>query len=66
MTDDTTTGAQPTTPGWKTTEFWSVVATSVVTILNKAFGWNIPSETIATVAGMVATYAIGRSLVKKA
>lgn len=51
--------------GWKTTEFWSMAAVSVVTLLNEAFGWNIPKEAIATVAAAVAGYAISRGLAKK-
>lgn len=52
-------------PGWKTTEFWATVAGSLVAILNQAFGWHIPQETIITVISGIATYVLGRSIVKK-
>ena len=55
-----------TKTGWKTTEFWSMAAVSLVTMLNQAFGWNIPPESLATLAGLVASYVIGRALTKKA
>lgn len=51
--------------GLKTSEFWAVLVTSLLTILNQALHWDLPDETIATVAGLVASYAIGRGLAKK-
>jgi hypothetical protein len=54
------------TPGWKTSEFWVTTATALVAILNSAFNLHIPVETVATVAGLAASYVIGRSIVKKA
>ena len=53
-------------PGYKTTEFWAVATTSALTIANAALGWDIPAETIATLAAMVSAYAIGRGQAKKA
>jgi len=50
--------------GWKTSEFWVTVATCLVTILNKAFGWEIPSEAILPVIGVAATYVLSRTVVK--
>ena len=52
------------TPGWKTTEFWATVAASLVAILNQAFNWHIPPETITQIVGGIAAYVIGRSVVK--
>lgn len=52
-------------PGYKTTEFWGVVATSVLTIANAALGLGLPDETIVTIAAMVSAYAIGRGQAKK-
>lgn len=52
--------------GWRTTEFWALVATSAVAILNKAFGWNIPDQAVVAIAVAVAGYALGRGLAKKA
>ena len=51
--------------GWKTTEFWAMTAGSLVAILNSAFDLNIDQGTIVAVAGMIATYVIGRSVAKK-
>lgn len=53
-------------PGYKTTEFWTTAAVSIVTLLNQAMGWNIPPDAVATAAGLAASYAIGRGLAKKA
>lgn len=53
-------------PGWRTTEFWSMFVTSMVAICNAAFGWHIDATTMATVAAMVAGYAISRGQAKKA
>lgn len=52
-------------PGYKTSEFWAVATTSALTLANAAFGWNIPTETIATIAAMVSAYALGRGQAKK-
>ena len=51
--------------GWKTSEFWATVAVSLIGLLNQALGWDIPTETVAMIAGNVAAYVIGRSVVKK-
>lgn len=52
-------------PGWKTTEFWSTVATSLVVVLNQAFGWHIPVDTVLALVGGVAAYVLSRGLAKK-
>lgn len=52
------------TPGWKTSEFCITVAGALVAILNQAFGWNIPSDTITQIVGGIAAYVLGRSVVK--
>jgi hypothetical protein len=54
----------PATPGWKTSEFWITVAVSVVAILNQAFNWHIPTDTVTQVVAGVAAYVLGRSVVK--
>jgi hypothetical protein len=56
----------PIKPGWKTTEFWGMAAVAAVGLLNQAFGWHIPTETIQTLAIAVAGYALSRGLAKKA
>lgn len=52
-------------PGWKTSEFWVTVAGSLVAILNSAFGWHIPADTILTVVAGIAAYVFSRGLAKK-
>lgn len=56
---------QPTKPGYKTTEFWLGLITVVLTYLNDALGWNVPVTVVVAAVGLVATYTIGRSMVKK-
>lgn len=52
-------------PGYKTTEFYVTVAASLIAILNKAFDWNIPSDTLTQVVGVVAAYVLSRGFAKK-
>lgn len=66
--------SKPPAPGWRTSEFWSMAVTSVVStvvaICNAAFGWHIDPATILSVVGpvalMVSSYAISRGQAKKA
>lgn len=51
--------------GWKTSEFWVTVVASVIAILNKAFDWNIPTDTLTQVVGVIAAYVLSRGLAKK-
>lgn len=54
--------------GYKTTEFWVTLITTLGTLLNQAGILGsvvLPVESIATVGGIVASYVIGRSYVKK-
>lgn len=60
-----TTDVKPVVPGWRTTEFWAVVATSITAILNQAFDWKISNEAVMTIAGIVASYVFGRAITKK-
>lgn len=53
--------------GYKTTEFWLAVLTSIVTLLNQSglLGeYTLPTEAILTIGGIVITYILGRSGVK--
>ena len=50
--------------GWKSSEFWALAAGTAVTLLNEAFGWEIPKEAIVMIASTIAAYIIGRSAVK--
>mgnify|MGYP003386985418 CR=1 FL=1 len=52
-------------PGYKTTEFWGVAAASGLTVLNQAFTLGLSDQTIATLAGLAASYAVARGLAKK-
>ena len=63
MTDIT---AGPT-PGKTTTEFWSVALLQAFVILNQIFHLGIvitDEQAMTIVAGLTATYAVGRSTVK--
>jgi hypothetical protein len=53
--------------GYKTTEFWVTVVTSILTLLNQSgfIGTPLPVEAIAGIVGLVATYALSRGLAKK-
>lgn len=53
------------TPGYLSTEFYLTIAGSLIAILNSAFGWHIPSDTILQVVGGIAAYVLGRSIAKK-
>ena len=53
--------------GYKTTEFWLTVVTTVVTLLNQSGLLGsivLPVEGIMTVAGVVSTYIISRGFAK--
>lgn len=51
--------------GWKTSEFWVTTVTSIVTIINQAdLGFTLPTEAIATIAGLAATYILSRGIAK--
>ena len=54
-------------PGYKTSEFYLAVLASVITLLNQSglLGHPVPSDAIMSIAGMVATYAASRAVVKK-
>lgn len=54
-------------PGYKTTEFWLALISSVVTLLNQSGVLGsvvLPLEAILGIAGVVVTYIFGRSIVK--
>jgi hypothetical protein len=53
--------------GYKTTEFWLAVITSVATFLNQSGALGalvLPVETIATIAGVVGSYIVSRGIAK--
>lgn len=64
MADPVVTDTPAPVSGWKTTEFWATVAGALIAILNQAFNWHIPSETITQIVSGIAAYVIGRSVVK--
>lgn len=54
-------------PGYKTTEFWVTVITSVATALNQSGvlgSFSLPTEALATIAGIVASYVLSRGVAK--
>jgi len=54
-------------PGYKTSEFWVTFATSIAAIFNQSgiFGeYQLPIEAVVTLAGLVATYVISRTVIK--
>ena len=52
--------------GWKTSEFWASLVAALLPVLNHAFGWNLPVETLVGVAGSVAAYVLSRGVAKAA
>lgn len=50
--------------GIQTSEFWVTAVTSIVTLLNSGLGWSLPTEAIATMAGVAAAYILSRGLKK--
>lgn len=53
--------------GYKTSEFWVTALTSIATVLNQSGvlgSFVLPTEAIATIAGIVASYVISRGLAK--
>lgn len=59
--------ADETTPvrGWKTSEFWVTAAVAVVALLNQAFGWHIPADTVKEVVLVASAYVLSRGVAKK-
>jgi putative flippase GtrA len=51
--------------GIRTSEFWLALLTAILTVFNKHLGLNIPVESLVTIASIVITYIISRTVVKK-
>lgn len=54
-------------PGYKTSEFWVTTITSIVVALNTSGilgSFTLPTEAIATIAGIVASYILSRGVAK--
>lgn len=51
--------------GHKTSEFYIALAGAIMPVLNEAFGLNIDPTSIASVIGLLASYIISRTVVKK-
>lgn len=51
--------------GVKTTEFWTTVAAAIIMVFNQGLGFNLPSDQLMSLAGVVMSYCLGRSIVKK-
>lgn len=52
-------------PGYKTTEFWLTLISSLGMFITNKFGVAIPMEIVMGIAGIVITYVLGRSVVKQ-
>lgn len=53
--------------GYKTSEFWVTAVTSLLVTLNQSGvlgSITLPVESIATIAGVIATYVISRGVAK--
>lgn len=51
--------------GLRTSEFWLALLGSLIPVLNGHLGLSIPSEGVMAVAGVIVSYVIGRSAVKR-
>ncbi len=51
--------------GIKTSEFWVALCGAIIPVLNQHLGLNIPQEVVMTILGLMASYIIGRLIVKK-
>lgn len=51
--------------GYKTTEFWTALATAGTVILNAVFDLGLDSESVIALVGTNASYILGRSFLKK-
>lgn len=47
----------------KSRKFWMTVVTALLTVANNGLGLGLPEEAIMTLAGTVAAYVLGQSLV---
>jgi len=51
--------------GIKTTEFWLALLGAILPVMNTYLGLNIPTESIISIAGIVISYVLGRSWLKR-
>jgi len=47
----------------KSRKFWLAVASALFIILNEGLGLNVPEESVAYIAGIVAAYIVGEAYV---
>ena len=47
----------------KSRKFILVVAAAILTVCNDGLGWGLPTESIMSVVGLVASYVIGQGYV---
>ena len=52
------------TSGTKTSEFWVMIITALVALLNSRFGFDLSGEEMTTVFGLPAAYVVSRGLSK--
>lgn len=51
--------------GLRTTEFWLSLLGASLPLFNRHLGLNIPTDAMLSIAGIVISYVLGRSIVKK-
>ena len=47
----------------KSRKFWMGVVAAVLVLLNEAFGWDVPSDTVMAFAAIVISYILGESYI---
>jgi membrane protein DedA with SNARE-associated domain len=52
-------------PGIKTTEFWATIIATIIVAGGAEFGLTLEAASVASIAGMVITYTVGRVFTKK-
>lgn len=52
--------------GLRTTEFWLSLMGAVVPVMNTYFGLALPVEGVVSLGGIIVSYVLSRTLVKRA
>jgi len=52
--------------GVRSTEFYVALIGAIIPVLNTHLGWHIPVEAVLTMGGIMISYIISRTVVKKA
>jgi hypothetical protein len=51
--------------GFKTSEFVMALVGAILPVLNEQLGWQIPQESVLSIAGIVIAYIASRTVVKR-